>query len=292
MLNLITDLNPNFTTPYTIWTLLLPNYNERYEKDRKYKQWTYVRQAIDLWNKWIMNNCDMKKVSLIKNEYDLKKLWTEDKYKNPCSEPLIPYYVGYIYYWNLFDWYNSSFYYRVTSANTDWPTWSRMMAAIMQWKSWDRQKAILMFLSLAESVGSTKNKECKEFSTKLWTFLFKVFQNKQMFTWKFLNDVDQVRKDVINKLWEKEDYNLWNESQCSAYLNKSVRELNLAYLEYFDQIFVSKFGRNAENSDELMKSWIIDYKPVDYQFSKDMNMQYYFNKDTWHWDAKELFKSQ
>lgn len=32
MLNFITDLNPHFTFPYQIGELLLPSYNERYEK--------------------------------------------------------------------------------------------------------------------------------------------------------------------------------------------------------------------------------------------------------------------
>lgn len=65
---------------------------------------------------------------------------------------MIPYYLGYISYWNLHDGAKSSEFYRIASANTDAMMGARTMAAIMQGKSGDREKAIIMLLSLAENI--------------------------------------------------------------------------------------------------------------------------------------------
>lgn len=286
MLNLITDLNPKFTYPYVIWELLLPNYNERYEKFNEDEQKKFENQSIELWIKWLSNNCDMNKVESIRNEYDLKKLWNEDKYKNPCSEPMIPYYLAYIYYWNKFDWSKSSEYYRITSANEDAPKWSRVMAAIMQGKSWSREKSIMMFLSLAESIWWKESQQCKEFSNYLWWLIYQGINNKAKFNSQFIKEVDWYRKKLISDLNEikKDDTN--EESQCSYYLNKAVREMNMAFLEDADKKFFNDNKIHAQTPEELLEKKYIDYIPLDYQISKDWHVIYYFNKDTWNWDNK------
>lgn len=167
MLDLITDLNPHFTYPYQIGALLLPSYNDRYEQLAATEIQKNTDQAITIALKGIKNNCDPIKTEKAKGEYDLKKLWTEDAYKNSCSDPMIPYYLAYIYYWNMHDGAKSSEYYRVASTNTDAPTGARTMAAIMQGKSGDREKAIIMLLSLAENIEGKKNSMCQQLSKEL-----------------------------------------------------------------------------------------------------------------------------
>jgi predicted nucleic acid binding AN1-type Zn finger protein len=167
MLNFITDLNPHFTFPYQIGELLLPSYNERYEKLNDTEIQKNTDQAIKIGLKGIEQNCDAKKIEKAKNEYNLKKLWTDESYKNTCRDSMIPYYLAYIYYWNLHDGQKSSEYYRIASTNTDAPTGARTMAAIMQGKSGDREKSIIMLLSLAESIEGNKNTLCQQFSKEL-----------------------------------------------------------------------------------------------------------------------------
>ena len=152
MINLIVDLNKFFTYPYRIALLLLPEVNDRYEKLPDSEANRNIDAAVKIGLKGIENTCNKEKVALISQEFDLQKLWTENRYKNPCIDPNIPYYLAYVYYWNLHDGAKASQYYRITSANTDAPTGARIMAAIMQGKSGDREKAIMMFLSLAQSV--------------------------------------------------------------------------------------------------------------------------------------------
>ncbi|EKE26322.1 MAG: hypothetical protein ACD_4C00337G0010 [uncultured bacterium (gcode 4)] len=288
MLNLITDVNPYFTYPYEIGELLLPDYNERYEKLTKDERDKNIKQSELLWLKWIKNTCDVGKIKLIEKEVDLKKLWTEERYANPCINPNIPYYLAYIYYWNLFDSKKSSDYYKVTSANLDAVKWARTMAAIMQGKTWDRQKSIMMFLSLAESIWNEKSKSCNEFSKELWNVILAVYQNNQRITWDFISQVEKYRKEIVTKLWE-EWVDWWRadaDAFCSNYLNKAVREINLGYLEQADKEYFAKEKKHATDTKELFDNRYIDYFPRDFQKDIENEIIYYYNKDISNWDYK------
>lgn len=287
MLNLITDLNPNFTYPYQIGELLLSNYNERYESDWLTKQNTYDKQALELWLKWIKLTCDSKKIELIKKEFDLPKLWEPNsKYANPCTDSNIPYFLAYIYYWNFHDWVKASEYYKITSANTDAPTWARIMAAIMQGKWWDREKSILMFLSLAESLWTENTKECRDFSTYLGWILNKWFQNNVSLNWEFLKWIEIYRKALEDKSWWSKEETVDKWTDCVRYLNKAVREINLAYLEKIDKKYFTDKGKHAFSAKVLFEDKYIDYFPIDYQWTKDFPLNYFYDKDSWHWDNK------
>lgn len=203
MLNLITDLNPHFVFPYEIGELLLPSYNERYEKLSSTEIKKNTDQAIQIGLKGIANNCDAKKVEKARNEYNIAKLWTDDTYKNACSDPMIPYYLAYVYYWNLHDAAKSSEYYRIASTNTDAPTGARTMAAIMQGKSGNREKAIIMLLSLAESIEGKKNSLCKQFSAELGNTLLGAFDAHVTLAGKGLRQIEAARQDIVKKLEEE-----------------------------------------------------------------------------------------
>lgn len=203
MLDLITDLNPHFTFPYQIGELLLPSYNERYENLSEDEIRKNTDQAIHIGQKGIEENCDATKVERAKNEYDLKKLWTDESYQNACRDPMIPYYLAYIYYWNLHDASKSSEYYRIASTNTDAPTGARTMAAIMQGKSGDREKAIIMLLSLAESVEGQKNTLCQQLSKELGTSLLSAFSANATLTGNGLSLIETARQEMVKKLEEQ-----------------------------------------------------------------------------------------
>jgi hypothetical protein len=65
------------------------------------------------------NFCDKSKIELIKKEDDLHKLWSEEKYSDPCSSYKIPYLLAYVYYFHLNDPAIASDYYKIASVNTD-----------------------------------------------------------------------------------------------------------------------------------------------------------------------------
>lgn len=203
MLDLITDLNPYFTYPYQIGELLLPSYNERYENLSEEEIQKNTDQAIKIGLKGIEKNCDATKVEKAKKEYDLKKLWMDESYQNACRDPMIPYYLAYIYYWNLHDGAKSSEYYRIASTNSDAPTGARTMAAIMQGKSGDREKAIIMLLSIAESIGGEKESLCQQLSKELGESLLGAFSAHATLTGNGLRMIEFVRQDMVQKLEEQ-----------------------------------------------------------------------------------------
>lgn len=284
MLDLITALNPYFSHPYKLWLLLLPDYNERYEHLDLKTQELHKKESIKIWLKWIKNLCDIKKVNAIIKENNLKKVWTLDKYKNPCLDSMIPYYLAFDYYFYLNNPIASANYYKVASANTDALKWSRILTAIMQWKWWGREKAFFMFINMAEST-SKKNSICNSFSKNLENLGIAIFSNKIKLNWNILNKISQLRKKFIWKYNEIE--NAKKESNCKNYLNKATRELNLEYIQKANNKYKKDHNWiSAETTQELYKKWYINYIPVDYQQAKDYWIIYEYNPKTWNFDYK------
>jgi len=280
MLDLITELNPYFYHPYKIWLLLLPNYNKRYENLTEKKQEEYKNQAIKIWLKWIKNTCNTKKLELIKKEDNLKKLWTEEKYKNPCKDYLIPYYLAFDYYFYKNNPKKSAYYYKVASANTDSLEWAKILAAIMKSKAWERQKAFFMFINMAiANWKENKNKACYNFANKLNNIWYSIFSWKIAFDWKILKELDSLRKLLKTNKKEKDD-------TCPNYVNKSIRVLNLAYLDLANKAYYKKFQKYAQTPQELKKANFINYIPKDYQVEDKQYIEYYFNKKLWVFDTR------
>ena len=291
ILNLITDLNPYFTFPYQIGEILLPSYNERYEGLSSSEIQKNTDQAIRIGLKGVQNNCNLMKVERAKNENNLSKLWTDESYKNACSDPMIPYYLAYIYYWNLHDGVKSSEYYRIAATNDDAPTGARTLAAIMQGKSWNREKAIIMFLSLAENIDVSKQNICQQFSHELWKSLLNVFSGNVKLTGKELKSIEWARQSIISKfekLSENHETDESIENLCSPYLNKAVRELNLAYLEEADDRYFNDKKIHASTSSILFQEKYIDYEPLDYQRDEkeQQGIEYYYNIENQNWDYR------
>lgn len=284
LIDIITDLNPYFEHPYLIGQLLLPEYNERYENrsEKEIKKW--FLQAENLSLKWINNFCDKSKIESIKWEYNLSKLWSEDKYKDPCKSYMIPYYLAYIYYFYAKDPIKAAQYYKITSANTDSLEWAKILAAIMQGKWWDREKAIIMFLNMAKTVEN--NELCQAYSNNLEQILFPAFNWNYKLTWKFIQEVDKQRKLIEKELskWADAEKTSMDDTKCVNYMNKSVREINLYYIEQANKKYLKDKWLNAKNAKILFDEWYIDYLPVDFQKSWDNFIIYQFNEDTWNFD--------
>jgi len=123
MLDLITELNPYFDHPYIIGQLLLPSYNQRYEDLSQEEQDLNTQQAVDLGKKWIENFCNPEKLELVKNEYNLNKLWSEEQYQNTCKDADIAFKLAYIYQYYLHDGLTASYYYKVASVSKNALDW-------------------------------------------------------------------------------------------------------------------------------------------------------------------------
>ncbi len=285
MIDIITELDPYFEHPYIIWELLIPSYNQRYEDLPKSEQDLNIEQWIKLWLKWIKNFCNKKKISLIKNQDNLNKIWTEKKYLDPCKTYEIPDYLAYIYFYYKNQPAKASEYYKIASAvKTWWLDWSKIMAAIMAWKWWNREKSYFMFLNIAKSIKST-DKVCQSFSKNLEQVWIEIFKKKNIpLNWEILKNIWYSRDKLFWKFSEDNEKELLSDTSCWNYLNKSIRELNLEYIEKADKKYFQKYWKHSKNAKELYQKWFIDYIPLDYQQYDDYSIIYEFNPETWFYD--------
>lgn len=290
IIDLITDLNPYFEHPYIVWALLLPDYNQRYENLTTDEQENYINQWEKLLLKWIDNFCDLKKIELIKNENDLIKIWSKDvssPYKNPCKTYNIPYYLAYLYYYYKNDPINASIYYKISSANDDSLEWMKIMAAIMQWKWWNREKSYFMLLNLANFIDKT-DKACNIFSKELeniWAWIF--IQKSIALDENIIKNVEKARMKVFWNLDTTNEEEILSNTKCINYVNKAIRELNLAYIEKANNEFKKDHKWNpALNAKWLFEDWYIKFLPTDFQQYDDYWIIYEYNKNTKNYDYK------
>lgn len=285
ILDLITELNPYFESPYIIGQLLLPDYNYRYEDRSEEEQMMHIRQWEYIWLKWIKNFCDPKKVEQIFQEFDLQAIWNNPDLQNPCKSYIAPYYLAYIYFFYLNEPLKASNYYKVTSAQDDAPQGAKILAAIMQWKWWEREKSIFMFLGLAESVDAGES-ACKVMSQELQNIYAGISNNDIELNGGLIKAVEETRKQVFpefNK--EIEEEVLWD-TKCTNFLNKAIRELNLLYVENWNRLFQqeNKQWLPARTAKALYEDGYIDFLPTDYQQYENHGIIYQYNYDTERYD--------
>ena len=280
MIDLITELNPYFSQPYITWELLLPSYNPRYEDLTEQEQENLKLQAKDIWLKWLKNFCDLEKIDLIGKEDNLEKLFSEKKCQNPCKEAEIVYNLAFIYYFYLKDYKNAVKYYKVASVTKGSPAWAKNLISILEGKWWNREKAFFMFLNMADYTG--KNDEiCTEFSKTLKNFWNDIFSRKVALNWKVLSFLDSERKKYFS-----ENNNWFEASNCSNFINKSIRELNIYFLDEANKKYFSENKKFALSPEELLTAWFIDYIPTDYQKNNDYWIIYFYNSEINWFDYK------
>lgn len=286
MLALVTDLNPAFTTPYEVGLLLLPDMNPRYETFTKEEQDRNILKAVWLGEKGMDLTCDKAKIKKILAEPELSKVWTSPEYRDPCANSMIPYYLAYVEYYNRKNSDKASDYYRIAAANQDAPTGARVMSAIMKGKSGGRGKSVLMFLSIAESLGKDKKstEACRAVSTKMRDVLAPAFDsgNEGLIPPSFIKSVEEHRRAAVEGLNEKVDAGNMD-GMCSTYLNKAVRELNLEYLTRADKAFMGATGKTVIDARDLYDQHGIDYLPEDPQ-KLEGDTRIIYVKDDGVWD--------
>ena len=284
ILEIITTLNPYFEHPYTVGQLLLPSYSDRYENLSKEEQEKNINEGEKLGLLWVERFCDMSKIWKIEKEYKLQKLWTEDEYKDPCKYYEIPFYLAYIYFYYKKDPLKASFYYKVASANTEAPEWAKIMSAIMQGKWGERIKSIFMFLSLARSFKSD-DEVCTTFIWELENIAWGIIQKKITIDEKLVRSLEETQRKVFWPFEEKEEMKILGDTNCRNYIHKSIREINLIYIENANERFKKDHNWfTARNAKWLFEEWYIKFLPTDYQQYSDYGMIYEYNEEIKRFD--------
>jgi len=266
MMSLITDLNPYFESPYIIGQLLLPGDKFNQDEENNQQDEINLKQAENLWLKWVENFCDLKKIDAIIKQEDLWKILVSPEYRNPCKSYKIPYYLAYIYYFYNYDNLSAANYYKIVSAQDDAPSWAKVLAAIMQWKWWEREKSLYMFLSLAESTGS-RGEACSFMSSELRRIYTGLKNNSLPLEWDLVQEIENFSKQVLPELTEENEREVLDDTKCTNYLAKAIREINLMYIEEADAKYVrdNPGEVSAMTPEKLQEAWYIDFLPSDYQ---------------------------
>jgi len=288
VLDLITELNPYFEKPYIIGQLLLPAYNDRYETLTDAQQLLHTSEWEKIGLKGIKNFCDAKKIKAIEKETDLNKVWSDPEYKNPCKKGDIPFGQAFLYYYYLKDYKHAALYYKIASANTDTPVGAKVMTAIMNGKTGDRETSIMMFLIMAQSnaKGKDKNtKTCFAFSSELMKYRIEVYKNKLPLDETVIAQIDDIRNKAFpfDKDAEK---TLVIEEGCANYVNKAVREFNLAFLDQINVWYFKKNNKYAMTPEQLKEEGYIHFVPKDYQQYDTYGIIYQYSMDTKKFDYK------
>ena len=281
MMNLITDIDPNFVDPYVIGQLLLPASNDRYETFSYDEVKNNIEQGEKLWLKGIENFCDQDKISAIIAEENLQKIIDWEEYRNPCREYKIPYYLAYIYHFHLDDSLSAANYYKVVSAQDDAPSGARILAAIMQGKWGEREKSTYMFLSLAQSLSS-KEDACNFISSKIEETYNYISIQKQPITAELVQSIELVFDEIYPQITRENELSVLDDTKCLNYLAKAIREINLMYIEAADRKYVQDHPNevSAHTPEKLFETWYISFIPTDYQQYADESygIVYRYNK--------------
>ncbi len=161
------------------------------------------------------------------------------------------------------------------------------MSAIMQGKTGDREKAIIMFLSLAETMDPNPESICSKITSELRDVLTTAFAKGTQLTPQFLQKIEEIRANAKKSLGEKQEEIDKTDvsSYCSSYFDKSVREMNLKYLQDADERFFADVKDHAINAKELFDKKYIPYLPRDYQKqSEEFEVIYFYNRKIKNWD--------
>jgi hypothetical protein len=283
MMNLITELNPYFESPYVIGQLLLPSdWNQMHENFSQEEMQAWTQKAKELWHKWVRNFCDEEKLELIFAEENLARIIEDEIYKNPCQSFKIPYHLAYIYFFYLKDYRVAANYYKVVSAQSDAPIWARNLAAIMQWRSGQRETSLYMFLTLAQSTQD-ENEVCSLLSRDIENVHNTITHLGLPLEWKLIAEIQALRDTLFP---EEEEEDLLSGPQCSDHLKRAIRELSLLYLNQADERFRADYPEeeSAQNPERLFELWYIDFIPTDFQRYDDYGIVYRFNSEIWGFD--------
>lgn len=290
IINLITDLNPYFESPYVIWQLLLPS--DETDFDESFNQEEMLRNIEvwrDLWRKWVENFCDPKKLAAINAQDNLGLIINDESwiYMNPCDSYKIPFYLAYIYYYYLDDGANSAKYYKIVSAQKEAPEWARILAAIMQGKWGEREKSLYMFLSLAKNVWD-ETESCTILSGELENVYTEINARGLKLTGELIANIEAISKQVLPVLSEENENEILDDTKCNNYLAKAIREINLMYLEEANIRYIAEHptGEPAKNADVLYETGYISFLPTDYQqYPEDgYGIEYEYNSDIGRFD--------
>jgi hypothetical protein len=94
-----------------------------------------------------------------------------------------------------------------------------------------------MFLSLAQNTQST-DQSCIALSTELTQVYNTLKSNNIPLQGELVREIELYSSSLLPKLSEENEQELLDDTECTNFLAKAIREINLMYLEQADKKYV------------------------------------------------------
>jgi len=292
----ITNLSPYWTYIYNFWQILLPA--SKYYEDDIDKKLTW-ENAVKFWEKWILFNCDEKKIKnilLLKDdkymEIAYNKTWIfYQKNKNPCSDDKIADNLWFNYFQYIRNLENAVKYYKVAWFDENTLFWTIWMVWVINWILWEHEKAMYILTQKVINIYNiiSKNKELNDKEIKKYN---EQIENTIKRAQEELNFyiIDQAEKklkdcqqnyDCLVKNWyiKQTIQDLYNECSKNTAL-KSIKTI--------EDIIKSDIKQSLENTKCFLLQISIINKYIDLENWKLKSAiiewwTYYYDTTRWTW---------
>jgi len=101
---------------------------------------------------------------------------------------------------------------------------------------------------------------------------------------EFIKFLEENRDKLFWKFDEKNEKEYTDSTWCKNYLNKAIREINLAYVEEAFRKYKKDKNMLAWSAKFLYDEGYIKFLPTDFQQYKDYWIVYIYNEKTWNFD--------
>lgn len=248
----ITTLNPYFARWYEIDLLMAPLIYPDSGKETVKKHEALIRGILAHGEVGIEKLCNKDMLEEInKTPLDGK---FQEKYhlRNPCSNGMIPYYMGY-HYNNVFrDGKNAEKYYKIASMQDDTPKASQFLAALAKSSDGNYKDSALSFFLIARDGYDTEPFSCQKLADELTKNLI---QNREF-------SINWIQEIVTKEQWlhdnkDPQKPESYANNNCFDSIERGIKQL---YIWYVADI-ASKYPE-IKTSRELVEKGIIPFTPI------------------------------
>lgn len=249
----ITILHPYFTKPYEVDLILTPlSLGENLDPKQKEFNRKYTQEAIALWKKGMSTLCDVSKIEKIKKEPISEKLWDNESLKNPCPNPMLPYYIAYASYQMGNKKAEASEYYKIAAMHTEWPSASRILAIIALSADWDFTASALTFFLMGSTGYDSEPYSCWKYTTEL----IQDIKNKRILDSKWIDELQKKEPSLLKDTRDDANPASKLNNNCYDMTTRGIRELYLSYIANIAK------GTTAKNERDLKELGLIKKIPT------------------------------
>lgn len=194
----------------------------------------------------------MSKIEKIKKETISEKLWNEENLKNPCPNPMLPYYIAFATYQMGENKAEASQYYKIAAMQDDGLKASRILAVIALAAEWDFRASAMTFFLLWSSWYDIEPYNCKKYTNDL----IKDLLNKRNIDENWIQELQKNEPNLLKDTRNDNNPASKLSDNCYDMTTRGIRELYLSYIANIAK------GTTAKNEKDLKNIGLIKKIPT------------------------------